>query len=250
MTIRRLALALLFAAVLFSTVRERSVPSASSRIALAALTAEAKNQIPSSTLLPVQSKNPDDLSVGKLLVASRDLGDPIFAKTVILLVHYNDQGVLGLMLNRRTKIPVSQALDQFKAAKDRSDLAYLGGPVETPTIFALMRSQKKIEEAQAILKNVYLVTSKSLLEKVISTRPRPKLFHVYLGYAGWTKKQLQQEIALGGWFISPADARTIFDSDPDALWREMIRKTELKLAANGTPEFFWQPALPTPILLK
>ena len=63
-------------------------------------------------------------------MASRDLGDPNFAETVVLLVHYDDEGVVGLILNRRTDVPLSRVLEGLKAAKDRSDPVYLGGPVE------------------------------------------------------------------------------------------------------------------------
>ena len=93
--------------------------------------------------LSIQFKNPKDLGIGKLLVASRGLGDPRFAGTVVLLVHYDEKGVVGLVLNRRTDVPLSQVLD-LKAAKDRSDPVYLGGPVSPWAVFALFQSSAKI----------------------------------------------------------------------------------------------------------
>lgn len=80
----------------------------------------AKREISSTVFLPVQSKNSKDVGAGKLLVASRALGDPNFAETVILLVHSDADGVVGLILNRRTDVPLSRVLDQFEGAKDRS----------------------------------------------------------------------------------------------------------------------------------
>lgn len=180
--------------------------------------------------LPVQSKNPNDLGAGKLLVASRTLADPNFAETVILLVHYDAEGVVGLILNRRTNIPLSRVLEQFESAKDRSDPAYLGGPVETPAVFALFRSTAKFDGAEQIVGGVYLISTKTAFEQAISGRPDPDIFHVYLGYAGWSNDQLRKEVELGSWFIFQGDARTVFDSDPRSLWRQMIQKTELKLA--------------------
>ena len=76
----------------------------------------------------VQSKNIKDLSAGKLLVASRDLADPNFAETVVLLVRYDAQGVIGLVLNRRSDVPLSRAFKDLKAAQGRSDQVYFGGP--------------------------------------------------------------------------------------------------------------------------
>jgi putative AlgH/UPF0301 family transcriptional regulator len=184
----------------------------------------------SATLLPVQSKSAKNLSVGKLLVASRGLGDPNFAKTVILLVHYDAQGVLGLILNRRTEVPLSRVLESPKEAKDRSDPVYVGGPVEIPAVFALFKSPAKLDGAENVFDGVYLITAKPLFEKTLSARPDPGVFHVYLGYAGWTQDQLRQEVELGAWFVFSAGASEVFDSDPDSLWDKMIRKTELQMA--------------------
>lgn len=192
----------------------------------------AISETPSNIFLPVQSQNPGDLGAGKLLVASRALADPNFAETVVLLVRLDAEGVVGLILNRRTNIPLSRVLEQFESAKDRSDPAYLGGPVETPAVFALLRSTAKLDGVEQILSGVYLISTKTLFEKAISGRPDPDIFHVYLGYAGWSNDQLRKEVELGSWFIFQGDARTVFDSDPDSLWRQMIQKTELKLAGS------------------
>jgi putative transcriptional regulator len=187
-----------------------------------------------TVFLPVQSKNPEDLGLGKLLVASRSLTDPIFAKTVVLLVHYDADSVVGLMVNRRSDVPLSRAFDQLKAAKNRSDPIYLGGPVEISAVFALLRSKARQEQGERLLEDVYLISTKSAFEKTLSAQPDSGVFHVYLGYAGWTPDQLRKEVELGAWFIFPSDAQTVFTSDPDGLWSQMIRKTELKMA-SGKP---------------
>jgi putative AlgH/UPF0301 family transcriptional regulator len=179
--------------------------------------------------LPNQLKNPPDLGVGKLLVASRGLGDPDFARTVILLVRYDENGALGLILNRRTDVPLSRVL-ALEAAKDRSDKVYLGGPVGPSAVLALFKSSVKMEKAENIFGGVYLISDKALFEQTISARPDPAVFHVYLGYAGWTQDQLRTEAQLGAWFVFPADAATVFNASPDSLWLQMIQKTELQLA--------------------
>ena len=192
----------------------------------------AKSEISPAGFLPVQSKHAKDLGAGKLLVASRDLGDPNFAETVVLLVHYDAEGVVGLILNRRTDVPLSRAFEGLKAAKDRSDPVYLGGPVGAPAAFGLLQSPAKLAGAEHIFGKVYLISTKALFEQTIAARPDPGVFHVYLGYAGWTSDQLRKEVEFGAWFIFPADAATVFDADPDSLWSQMIRKTELKLAGS------------------
>lgn len=219
---------LLAAMVTFPALRELEVEIGQS----GTRTQKATNlQPPPAGFLPVQSKNPKDLGAGKLLVASRGLGDPNFAETVILLVHYDTEGAVGLMLNRRTHIPISRVLEQLKTAKDLSDPVYMGGPVDTPTVFALLRSNNQLEGAEPVFGDISWVTTKAALEKIISSRPDSDVFRVYLGYAGWTSDQLRTEVRLGSWYIFQADDQTVFNANPDSLWRQMIKKTELQMAA-------------------
>ncbi len=77
-----------------------------------------------------------------------------------------------------------------------------------------------------------MFSTKALFEQTITARPDPRGFHVYLGSAGWTNDQLRKELELGAWFIFQADAGTVFNSNPDSLWPQMIQKTELKLAGR------------------
>ena len=93
-------------------------------------------------------------------------------------------------------------------------------------VLALLGSKAKLDEAEQVLSGVSLISTKTLLEKAISGRPDPGILHVYLGYAGWSNDQLRKEVELGSWFIFQGDARTIFDSDPNSLWPQMIQKTE------------------------
>jgi putative AlgH/UPF0301 family transcriptional regulator len=211
---------------------DRTGTGASVKIPLLSPEFRAKGETLPTDFVPIQSRNAENLGAGKLLVASRHLGDPQFAKSVILLVRYDAQGVLGLILNRRTHVPLSRVLENLKAAKDRSDPVYLGGPVEMPAVFALFKPAAKLEGAEHIFDGVYLIITKTLLEQTISARPDPGAFHVYLGYAGWSQEQLRQEVGMGAWFIFPAEARTVFNRDPDSLWLEMIRKTEMQFALN------------------
>ena len=211
-----------------------------------ALAADGSGSVYRAEFLPtqfknLQRKNPKDLGVGKVLVAARGLGDPSFAGTVILLVHYDGKGAVGLILNRRTDVPLSQVLN-LKVTKDRSDPVYLGGPVEPTAVLALFESSAKVEKAENIFGGVYLISDKALFEKTISARPDPGVFHVYLGYAGWTQDQLRSEVQLGAWFVFPADAATVFNSDPDSLWLEMIKKTQLKFAKTEPLAETTQPA--------
>jgi putative transcriptional regulator len=183
-------------------------------------------------MAPAQSTRPADLAAGKMLVASRDLPDPNFAETVVLLVEYNEDGVLGLILNRRSSVPISRALDGVKGANRRSEPVYAGGPVGRSGVLALLRSRSKPDDAKPVIGDLYLVSSKELLEKTVAASADASTFHVYLGYAGWTEGQLQHEVDLGAWHIFQGDPAAVFDADPDSLWQRLIRETELRIADN------------------
>lgn len=182
--------------------------------------------------LLAQSKNAHDLGRASVLVASRDLADPNFAKTVILLVHFDDDSVLGLIVNRHTDVPIARLFENLKAAKGRGDNIYLGGPVEISTVFALLESPDKPKGAAQVFGETYLISTKEVLEKTVAAKPAPDVFHVYCGYAGWTNEQLKHEVDLGMWYIFHADTGMVFDADPDSLWLRMIKKSEQQVALN------------------
>jgi|SRR5580704_256532 putative AlgH/UPF0301 family transcriptional regulator len=174
-----------------------------------------------------------ELGAGTFLVASRDLGDPNFSETVILVLRYDEeQGAMGLIVNRRTDLPLSRVFEDDKAAKGRKDLAYMGGPVEPGDVLALLKSSAKLEEADRVFANVYLISDKDLLEKTLADKAEPGVFHVFLGYAGWGPGQLEHEVDLGAWHIIPPDAASVFDADPDSVWPRLIRRTELRIARD------------------
>jgi putative AlgH/UPF0301 family transcriptional regulator len=194
--------------------------------------------IAAAALLPTggaaQSVRSEDLAAGKLLVASRDLLDPNFVQSVVLLVRHDDDSVVGLIINRRTQIPLARVFPELKEAKGQADPIYRGGPVERMAALALMRARTMPEEAEHIFANVSMISSRALLDKTIAARMDPSMFHVFLGYAGWTARQLRGEVELGAWHIFPGNAAAVFDPDPETLWSRLIHKTEERIASSGS----------------
>ena len=178
-----------------------------------------------------QSKRADDIKAGKLLVSSRDLADPNFAESAVLLIEYDKQGTVGLIVSRRTKVPVSKVLPDANAAKHSSDPVYIGGPVEPTAMLGLFRSAKKPEDgATPLVGDVYMVSSKGVLEKALSDSSGPADLRLYLGYCGWAPGQLENEVNLGGWWIFEGEAGLVFDPYPDSVWSRLIARTEQQIA--------------------
>ncbi|MCU1274233.1 MAG: hypothetical protein JWO48_1664 [Bryobacterales bacterium] len=207
---------------------QRLLSIAAAAVLLQAGAPDARTQ---ARFVPVQSTRTNSLAAGKFLVATRDLLDPNFAETVVLLVRYDEDSVLGLIINRRTKVPIARAFPELpESTKGRSDPIYAGGPVERAVALALLRGRARPEGAEPVFADVSMVSSKSLLERTMRAGTGPGTFRLYSGYSGWTAEQLQREVDLGGWYIFEGDAAMVFDPDPESLWSRLIRKTEQRVA--------------------
>jgi len=183
-----------------------------------------------------QSMRVQDLAAGKVLVAPRDAPDNSFARSVILLVQHDEHSAVGLMLNRRTHTPISRVLEDWKPAQNKSDPVYMGGPVEVSGVLALLRSASKPGDATHVAGDIYVASSRAVVEKALTAGTGPDEFRLYLGYCGWGPGQLENEVRLGAWYIFSADAALIFDSDPASLWSRLIARMEQRVHRDLTPE--------------
>ena len=144
---------------------------------------------------------------GVFLVASTELPDPNFAESVILLIDYGKAGAMGVIVNRRTEVPLSKLFPSLPA-KARPMVAYEGGPVGRSGALGLVRRSALAmpdDNAREVVGDVYLVSAKESLDKALNAAA-PDAARVYLGYAGWAPGQLDRERALGAWHIVPGDA--------------------------------------------
>lgn len=173
----------------------------------------------------------DELAAGKILVADRSLRDPHFIGTVIVLIDYDDDGAVGVILNRQSETPVTRVLDGVKEAAGRKDLMFEGGPVETKSVLALTRSHEKRDGLRHLFGDVYAILNEGPLKKTLATGAGSDLLRFYLGYAGWGPGQLDDEVDAGAWHILKGDASTVFDSDPDSLWDRLTRRSSLSVAS-------------------
>ena len=185
--------------------------------------------------LLAQEDSPPDLAAGRLLVASPDLRDPNFAGSVVLLLHHDAQGTIGVIVNRRTKTPLSQAIasiaSEEKSTLPGSDPVFSGGPVEQTGGIALLRSPTKPEEASRVFGDVFLLSTLKLVEKSVAEGRPSTEFRLYLGSCGWSPGQLDMEIQMGAWRVLQANAALVFDPDPDTLWPRLVELSHLEIAS-------------------
>jgi putative transcriptional regulator len=166
------------------------------------------------------------LAAGTLLVAARNLPDPNFANTVVLLVDHSRDGAAGLVLNRPSRVPLSRLRP---GATPIALPAFIGGPVSPETVLALSRAS--CDGCRAVGRDVHLVNAPAALQGLIAAGADERRLRVFVGYAGWGSGQLEGEVRRGGWRVVAGTAPVVFDPDPASLWRRMIERTETVLAS-------------------
>ena len=180
-----------------------------------------------------------DPKAGRLLVATPLLGDPNFRRAVVLIVeHEVTEGTLGIVLNRPTKIPVGQVLEQWTDLATDPSVVFTGGPVSPTSALALALVPGKDEPVGwRALDGAPALARLGLLDldaPPLLLAPAIKSLRVFAGYAGWSPGQLDTEIDEGAWYVLPAQPGDVFAAEPDRLWRAVLRRQEGDLAFLAT----------------
>lgn len=203
-------------------------------VAVATMLAERRT----ASLQPGRNVIVRGLAAGKLLVAARNLPDPNFADTVVLLMAYSDDGAAGLVLNRRSGVPLSRVLPGVEQVAAAAAPAFIGGPVSQGVVLALSRSA--CDTCPLLGRDVYLVSTPDALKTRLAEGADARRLRVYVGYAGWGRGQLEAETRQGAWHVLEGDARVVFDPDPESLWPRVIKRAEAVLASLIGPTWHRQ----------
>lgn len=169
-----------------------------------------------------------DLAPGVFLVARRDLPDPNFLNTVVLLTQFGRGGAAGLVINRRSRIQVSRLYPGFEG-RLRDDPVYWGGPVAMETVSALVRQPGKAEPLTPVFEDVQLMAANGMSREWLASRESGAV-RVFAGYSGWSPGQLQREVEQQTWHILPGSPALVFDESPGTVWRRLIGRTESSVA--------------------
>ena len=172
---------------------------------------------------------------GMFLVATRDMRDPRFRQSVILLAAHGDEGTIGFAVNRPTTVSLAQALPELEALDASDQPLFFGGPVATDRIMFLVKSDKSLEQAEHIMADMYFSGSASLLAQMLSEGKTVQELRVYAGYAGWSAGQLQSELDRGDWHLVAGDVKTVFDADPLRVWSRFIERLDPPGLLVGEP---------------
>jgi putative transcriptional regulator len=164
--------------------------------------------------MPVQSLK------GQLLVAVPALVDPNFRRTVVLVGEHNEEGALGLVLNRPSETTVEEAVPELMLLVEGLEQVHVGGPVQPSAIVIVAEFADPEQAGSLVFESVGFLPAEidpDELGELLQAR-------VFAGYAGWGPGQLDSELEEGSWIVEPAIATDVFTLEPDELWSEVLRR--------------------------
>ena len=165
--------------------------------------------------------NLDGSLTNQLLIAMPGMLDPNFSTTVTLICEHNDEGALGIVINRPLNLKMSGLFEQLDLTDpDPSEAdrpVMMGGPVGTERGFVLHDSAGTYENTLAVSNDIRLTLSRDVIDDM-ATGDGPPRSLVALGYAGWDAGQLETEMLANSWLSVPATPDIVFDMPFDKRW--------------------------------
>jgi putative transcriptional regulator len=191
-------------------------------IVLVLMTALMAASMPFSTALAAGAKP-------YFLVATPQMGDPIFGGSVIMMIPTIDAPLLaGVMINKPTTTSPQEVFPHFPALKNGVNSAYFGGPVDNGQAIVALRTTHPPAKAIQVFDDVYVSANADTIAQIIKDNTDPANLRVFLGRAQWLNEQLHTEIMEGAWYVVPADAAQVFSADPMHLWRKLVEQGQLQ----------------------
>lgn len=161
------------------------------------------------------------------------MDDPNFAQGVTLLCQHNDEGAMGLMINRVSEFTLGEVLEQMQIVIESKELAdipvLIGGPVHPDRGFVLHDDPREWTSTLRFGNGFAISTSRDILE-AMAKGEGPKNALIALGYAGWEAGQLEEEIAANSWLTVEADQAILFRTPINARWQAAAKSLGVNLA--------------------
>ncbi|HSJ51338.1 MAG TPA: YqgE/AlgH family protein [Actinomycetota bacterium] len=157
---------------------------------------------------------------GSLLIAGPSLWDPNFRRTIVLIGHHDDQGAVGVVLNRATELEVAEAAPPLAELVAPGDRVFVGGPVQPQSAVVVVDFEHP-ERAEVVAFGSIGFLPDAVEPAEIGALRRARVF---AGYAGWGPGQLERELDEGSWIAEAARPDDVFTKRPDRLWSEVVRR--------------------------
>ena len=172
---------------------------------------------------------------GKLLLAAPTLVDPNFRRSVVLISEHNDDGAMGVVLNRPSPVTVGEAVPQLGDAVENDNVVFVGGPVQPTSIVFLAEFLDPDLASLLVFGRIGFPAAETEIDELADATDRARVF---AGYAGWGPGQLDTELENGDWFVEPALPQDVFTDEPDGLWSAVLARKggQFALVATMPPD--------------
>ena len=165
----------------------------------------------------------NQVAAGTFLVASPLLQDPNFVRTVVLMCEYGPEGSWGLVVNRRTALTFGELLDDLPFPAAGGGPVFWGGPCETSRMQVLHSLRDRTPEVPDVTAGIRIgLEPERFRDAVAEVRLPGEALHAYVGHAGWGAGQLDAESEAGSWILASADARIVFETEPEEAWDAVL----------------------------
>ena len=173
---------------------------------------------------------PADPSRTVLLVAKRQLTDPFYRSTVLVVRPMGGDQHIGFILNRPTKMTLGQLFPEHAPSQIVRDPVYVGGPSNTSVIFAIVnRHDSPGGKSLQLLPDVFMVFEGATVDRIIEKEAKQARF--IAGLVAWQPGELREEIKRGAWYVLDADPALVTRKSTDGLWEELVRRAEFQANA-------------------
>jgi len=174
---------------------------------------------------------PADLSRTVILVAKPELrADPLFGSAILVATSIGGERHAGLIVNRPTSVTLGSIFPGDGPSRKVVDPIYLGGPVDSDVMFALVgRSESPGKGSIQLLPGIFLALNGSAVDRVIASDPERT--RVLAGMVVWQPRELHDEIKQGLWYVLEPDPALVLPKSPEGLWEELARRS--KIAADA-----------------
>jgi putative transcriptional regulator len=172
-----------------------------------------------------------------LLVARKNLPDPFFRDSVVLVTRSGGPAPVGVIVNHPTDVPLSRVFSDIERLRSRDETLFFGGPVLPEQLLVVFRAAVPPAAAIEVLEGVYMSLSRDLLRELLGRETPVEGLRVFAGHAGWAPGQLESEVARGDWHLVAADARMVLEMEPANLWKELERRASATTVRYEHPPF-------------
>ena len=163
---------------------------------------------------------------GKILISEPFLYDYFFKRSVVLLAEHNEDGTFGVIINKPIKSSLSEVVKGFPEFDGK---VYLGGPVQSDSLFFIHTLGDKIGNSMEIFKGLYWGGDIEAVQELINLKVlSPDQIRFFVGYSGWAPKQLEGELKRNSWAVSQIDLNTLLNTQPSSLWDHALNELGAK----------------------